>query len=522
MRTRQALFAIALAVSSLAVAATVPPDGDTYTSSSLPASNFGSLGAINVGAGNTGLIRFSLASGLPAGTTSPQITKATLYLFVRTVSTPGNINLNLVAGAWAEATVTGGSAPGTGAFTANAPSPAAGSWMAVDVTTAVRSWVDNPGQNFGLALSPSGGAVAAFDSKESTTGNGPILDIEIAAAAASAAGPTGPAGPTGSTGAAIPGPAGATGAQGTPGPTGPTGTTGAGATGPTGPGGATGATGPAGATGPSPSGATGTPGAAGPTGPTGPTGPIGVGPTGSAGPTGAAGPTGSTGAIGIGSTGPAGSAGPTGAPGATGPTGSTGLTGSAGAPGPLGFAGPLGPTGGTGPIGFTGTRGPSGAQGPTGPNGPTGIGAAGPAGPTGPSPEGAVGRVGGFFSGRVTRLPSGGVSTLYYYPNGLASTATGSSQAANAMRIPYDCTLSGFSATADTTGYATRTFRIVAGSSPSSLTGTALLFTMFSPLLTSSSSATASLTAGSYIAVRDETINANIPTVNFYWSFRCQ
>ena len=54
-------------------AASVPPTADAFTSTALPANNFGTVVNVNVGAGNTGLVRFDVASAVPAGTTSTNV-----------------------------------------------------------------------------------------------------------------------------------------------------------------------------------------------------------------------------------------------------------------------------------------------------------------------------------------------------------------------------------------------------------------------------------------------------------------
>ena len=55
--------------------------GDTYVSSSSPSSAYGTLPFLNVGNGSSALVQFDL-SPLPAGTTSANITKANLILYV--------------------------------------------------------------------------------------------------------------------------------------------------------------------------------------------------------------------------------------------------------------------------------------------------------------------------------------------------------------------------------------------------------------------------------------------------------
>ena len=285
--------------------------GDTYVSSANPTTNFGNLGTVTVGAGNTALVQIDLSRLNALGVTASQIQQATMVVFLNKVLVPGGIDVAEVMGSWTEGTVNFNSAPTLGApFASNIPAPLAGIYVTIDVTNLVKGWVSVPATNFGVAFKAAAAQPATevfLDTKESTTTSHPaFIDVILTSA--------GPAGATGATGLA--GPAGTTG------PTGP-----AGLAGPAGPTGATGLAGPAGAAGP-----TGATGLAGPAGPT--------GATGVAGPAGAAGPTGATGL--------AGPAGPTGATGSAGPPGSPGPAGATGA---MGLAGPAGATGATGATG---------------------------------------------------------------------------------------------------------------------------------------------------------------------------
>jgi hypothetical protein len=256
--------AVSAAIGSLfvtsAFALEAPLAADAHISQAQPAVNYGALPTLNVGGGSTGLLRFDLGT-LPAGTTSAKLIKATLVLYVNRVGSPGAIDLNTVNTSWTEAGVSFNTQPAVGGIgLLSVPVPAAGQFLAMDVTAQVKSWIDNPASNNGWAVSAAGIAPTTtvfFDSKENTaTGHVARLDLTLA--------DQGPAGPQGA-----PGATGATGAKGATGATGPKGDTGpAGSIGPTGAPGATGATGAAGA-----KGAT---GATGPQGPQGIQGPNGV------------------------------------------------------------------------------------------------------------------------------------------------------------------------------------------------------------------------------------------------------
>ena len=213
-------------------AATAPIVGDAHTAASTPATNFGTLGTVNVGGPgpNVGLVQFSL-SGLPAGTTGAGIAKATLTLFVNKVNAAGAIDINAAGSSWTESTVTSATAPGLAAsVAAGVPVTTAGVYITVDATNLVRNWVDNFTPNHGFVLLANAGAPATnvlFDSKENTASSHPAL-LDISLAGTGAAGPQGPTGPAGSTGPTGPaGPQGPIGPQGPVGPVGPAGTSGA-------------------------------------------------------------------------------------------------------------------------------------------------------------------------------------------------------------------------------------------------------------------------------------------------------
>jgi hypothetical protein len=294
------------------LATDAPVTGDTYLSSSSPASNFGAATSVNIAPGTSGLVQFDL-SAFPPGTA---VSVAYLRIFVNAVTTGGTLNFSQVSSPWSESTVTFVTSPSVGAPFAAIPVSTAKTFLLVDVTSQVNSWLASPGSNFGIQIAGTGSTTVSIDSRENTaTSHPPLVEVTVVGPSG-AAGPTGAVGPTGPTG-----PSGPTGVAGSKGPTGPTG-----AVGPTG---ATGASGPPGAQ-----------GLAGAAGATGPTGPVG-----------ATGPSGATGAQGL-----------AGAAGAIGPRGASGPTGVAGFPGAQGLAGAAGPSGATGAAGPTGVSGPTGNQ----------------------------------------------------------------------------------------------------------------------------------------------------------------
>jgi Collagen triple helix repeat (20 copies) len=324
---------------------------------------FGATATVNVGGptNDQGLMQFDFST-LPPGTTSDNISSASLRLFVSRIGSPGGIDIYTANGTWTESTVTGSGFPTPGTLLASTvPVTLPYVYIVVDVTAQVKAWLNGATNNGFLILSNPASTLVFFDSKESQSTSHPaVLEVNLFGAA----GPAGPTGATGTMGATGPaGPTGPTGASGAAGPSG-------GAGGPTGPTGPTGSTGPNGATGAA--GSAGAAGAGGPAGFTGPTGPTGV--TGFSGPAGPTGPTGPNGATGsTGSVGSAGSAGALGAAGATGPAGPTGPAGATGAAGTTGNTGPRGPTGSAGSTGVMGAPGLTGNAGATGPTGPAGV-----------------------------------------------------------------------------------------------------------------------------------------------------
>ncbi|MBS1799730.1 MAG: DNRLRE domain-containing protein [Acidobacteria bacterium] len=420
--------------------------GDASVNSAHASVNYGALSNLYVGNGNIAFLQFDLKT-LPAGTTSAQISRALLTVFVNRVNAAGAVSVSPVSVPWGEYSVTATTAPATGSSIGSFPVSIPGQFISVDVTAQVQAWLNASANDTGFALASSAANVL-FDSKENDeTGHVARLDVTLVSQ-----GPIGPAGPIGITGAA--GAQGVPGLQGIQGPAGPAGVAGAtGATGATGPQGppvsfqgtwsnATtyalgdavsyngssyislvsaninhqpnsspaqwsllaqqGATGPAG-----PTGATGLQGIQGVQGPIGP-----AGPTGATGATGAVGPQGTPvsfqGAWSNATTYELGDAvsyngssyislvianinhQPNSSPAQWSLLAQQGATGATGLIGPIGLTGPTGATGLTGATGATGPAGPIGATGPQGIQGVQGL--TGPAGSTGAT--GATGAAG--------------------------------------------------------------------------------------------------------------------------------
>ena len=178
-RMRYAILLLVLA--ALPSFAQITPSDDAYTNTGSPSTNFGAKPLLDVqSASQNTYILFDL-SPLPAGYTGSNISKATLKLYVNTVTSAGSFNVDFVNGSWTEKTITANLAPALGTTIA-ASIPLSNSnakdYIIIDVTSAVQAWLNGTQANDGLALVGNSPLNATFDSKESTTqSHPPELDI---------------------------------------------------------------------------------------------------------------------------------------------------------------------------------------------------------------------------------------------------------------------------------------------------------------------------------------------------------
>jgi hypothetical protein len=191
------------------------PSDDAYVNAATPTTNFGLAGTLNLSSGSqTSYIRFDLTA-VPSGYAGAQVAKATLKLFVNSVATAGNFNIDVVAGSWTEKTITYSLQPALGSTIASAvPLTAANrqTYVEIDITSTVQAWLSGTETNDGIALVANSPLVASFTTKENTgTSHPPELDIVFYGSGAQ--GPPGPAGPQGAQG-----PQGLTGSMGPVGP----------------------------------------------------------------------------------------------------------------------------------------------------------------------------------------------------------------------------------------------------------------------------------------------------------------
>ncbi len=188
-----------VALSGIALAQ-APVSDDAYVSSATPTTLNGANPSLVVQApGGSSLIRFDL-SRLPAGTTSSQVTRATVRAYVTAVAGQGSFDLYRVDTAWSEKTITYNNSLALGTFStallnAGTACPSTNQcvtttskYFIVDVTTVVRDWLDYQNgvigahANNGILLKPSSGSSISvtFDSKESTTSShDPELNIVL-------------------------------------------------------------------------------------------------------------------------------------------------------------------------------------------------------------------------------------------------------------------------------------------------------------------------------------------------------
>lgn len=175
----------AMAIPALAQDATIT--GDTFVSASFPANNFGALPNLNIGGGSQALVRFDVAGTLPGGILSNEVRKAVLRVWVNKITTAGAIDVSSAASPWTELGVTLSTSPLPGALVAGAvPVSTAATFITVDVTAAVKNWVDFPAQNHGFVITASASqpsTIVFLDSKENTsTSHLPQLIIMLAGA----------------------------------------------------------------------------------------------------------------------------------------------------------------------------------------------------------------------------------------------------------------------------------------------------------------------------------------------------
>ena len=217
MRSVQRSFLVALCTLLGAVpagAVLVMGSADTYVDSLTPDTAYGAVQTMHITPHSSGLLRFvSATTALPPGTTSSQIAKANLMIWVtaETLNNSGSLEVYELTSPFTASSVTYNTRPSTASSPTKVVSAAALSrYLEIDITPLVQKWVANSGSNHGIEIRPSSSSTATdllIGTKWNTSGSQPpLLDITLT-------GPQGPQGPQGPTG-----PTGATGATGPPGP----------------------------------------------------------------------------------------------------------------------------------------------------------------------------------------------------------------------------------------------------------------------------------------------------------------
>src|SRR5438552_2794776 len=198
LRNIFAMLALMVCLSGIAMAQSILSD-DAYTSSAPRDvdTNFGTNPNLTVSPTTNVYLKFKLSPTLPAGIQGSDVAKATLKLYLGTVTTPGTIDVFQLPASWSEKTITANNAPPLADLITSGLSVDAskkGQFLVIDVTTAARQWLDTS-TNYGIALVAGSGATVLFDSKEnSQTSHEPELIVTLN----KSAGIQGPAGPQGS------------------------------------------------------------------------------------------------------------------------------------------------------------------------------------------------------------------------------------------------------------------------------------------------------------------------------------
>jgi len=208
--TDMALRVLFFLLAGLAWGQIAPLTDDSYTADDAGDAAFGAQERMLVDGRRQGLVRFQL----PVAPAGQLLQSATLTLFANQVVRAGTIQVTALGGRWAEATVTRRTLPSTTGPTATNIAVERGqSYIAVDVTRLVRTWLEGAANHGLLITAGAAGTSVVFDTKENTGTSHPAqLELEwVSGGTPGARGPAGPAGPMGPKGE--PGPAGPSAAE---------------------------------------------------------------------------------------------------------------------------------------------------------------------------------------------------------------------------------------------------------------------------------------------------------------------
>lgn len=172
-----AILAVLSAGSISPAAVTVAAEGDAWVTSRFPTRNFGAEAVMRVNDTplKRGFVRFQVAE---AG-----IRRATLRLFAETASS-SSLEVHATSAAWSETGLTHANAPAADALVATVPTAQAGTWLEIDVTSAVAG----PGPVSFLLTMPSAADELVLSTREG--GRAPQLVLEVGDPPAALAPPT--------------------------------------------------------------------------------------------------------------------------------------------------------------------------------------------------------------------------------------------------------------------------------------------------------------------------------------------
>src|SRR5262249_29536353 len=137
-----------------------------------------------------GFGRFNLASTVPSWACSVEIDKATLLLWVKSLDNPGYVDVGLNTNDWSASSLTWSNQP-YASYYKSVQVTTAGQYVVIDMTEAVRAWVNRMNtasgecngvsmEDFGVTLTanPQSPARVVFDSR-AAGGVPPVIDITL-------------------------------------------------------------------------------------------------------------------------------------------------------------------------------------------------------------------------------------------------------------------------------------------------------------------------------------------------------
>lgn len=184
-----ALLLTASLPTAFGVEALLTDDSTVYSGSSAATQGDAAIQTVNSTTTKCAVLRFEIASMLPAGLTADNIATATLRLYtadtptgsgtidIYTVKTSKSWNEGNAAGVWTSGTDYDATPVLANVGVANF---ALKDYTALDVTSAVKGWITTPANNNGLIIRPSGTIGLTFQTKEaSTICHNATLDITL-------------------------------------------------------------------------------------------------------------------------------------------------------------------------------------------------------------------------------------------------------------------------------------------------------------------------------------------------------